>query len=1369
MAVFVLTLANFAHAQNSVTIAGSLQSELGCSSDWDPGCTNTDLSQDQASGIWLGTFNLPAGNWEYKAALDQSWTVNYGAGAVQNGPNIQLNLANPASVLFLFDNNTHWITDNVNSVIATVPGNFQSELGCPGDWQPNCLLSWLQDPSGSGTYSFTAPLPAGSYEAKVALNLSWDVNYGAGGVQNGPNIPFTVQSPSEITFTYDPTTHILTITGGSSAPDNHVDVEGLRHDSRDSLYRTPGGAVPADTEVRIRFRTFHNDVTGVTLRNYDLNAAGQQETAMEIVASDVSCYQEELEGRTCDYWEAKLKSETPNNYWYRFIVTDGSDTAYYADNTAALDGGEGAATDDVVDNSYALMFYDPAFTSPNWAKGAVVYQIFPDRFRNGRANNDPKTGDPRYNDPVLSLPWNTLPEGYCRAYDGAQNTCPWRFASLGSGSIEQPRGRDYFGGDLKGVDQQMEYLSWLGVNTIYFNPIFDLSSNHGYDTRDFSKISPYFGTQKDWENLVKHANQTGVRLILDGVFNHLSSDSPFFDRYHRYSITGGCESAGSVYRSWFGFRQPGPTEPVACAPTTQGGNDTFYNGWFGFDSLPVITKSLPSVQQYFVTDQNSVTKSWLKQGAAGWRLDVMGDASFPNGYWESFRQATKTTKSDALIIGELWQKDSTLLRFLRGDRADSTMNYRLRDAVLGFLAPQNFDSKGFADSGRKLLPSEFAARLQAVREDYPDAAYYSLMNLLDSHDTARLLWVLTPGANTREDREFNNSNLAEGKLRQQLASLIQFAVPGSPTVYYGDEVGVTGNDDPDDRRTYPWEDLGGSPDYALRDHYRSLIAARKQNAALTSGDFRMLVANDTDETVALGRKTTSRAALLIVNRSEQPRTVNIPVDGYLPNGLQFAPLITVGNITGASFTTSGGMLQVSLDPKSGTLLATGQVDLNPPAAPANLHVTSESSGQVALEWSAVSGAASYNVYSSPVSGGGYKKENSSAVGGTSFTVTGLENGVKHYFVVTALDAPGNEGKYSNEVDAVPHLQIGWANLQWPPTINHTISAINRTDNVYGQIWIDGVTNQPGATPSVRAQLGFGPSNSDPNGNSNWTWIDAAFNVDAGNNDEFVASMLPSSVGMFDYAYRYSTTNGRDWTYADLDGIGNGYSPAQAGKMTVTASGDTTAPAAPTNLSVTSATASSISLTWDAVSGDATLYGYELLRGTTTGGPYTLIATVTGTSYNDSAVVINSTYYYVVRAIDQSFNRSGNSNEASAEAKQRKVSATFNVSVPATTDGVGQAVRIAGTLDLLDGGLPQWDPGAVQLTRVDATHWTITLTGNEGVQLQYKYTLGSWDYVEKSGTCEELGNRILTLTYGANGQQTINDTVLNWRNVAPCGN
>jgi len=353
---------------------------------------------------------------------------------------------------------------------------------------------------------------------------------------------------------------------------------------------------------------------------------------------------------------------------------------------------------------------------------------------------------------------------------------------------------------------------------------------------------------------------------------------------------------------------------------------------------------------------------------------------------------------------------------------------------------------------------------------------------------------------------------------------------------------------------------------------------------------------------------------------------------------------------------------------------------------------------------------------------------------------------------------------------MPHLAIGWANLQWPPQLSHTISAVNRTDNVYGQVWIDGVTNLPGATPSLRAQLGYGPTGSNPAGNAAWRWVDATFNTNVGNNDEFVASLLPEAVGLFDYVYRYSTTAGRDWLYADLNGpVAGGALPSNPGKLTVNASGDVTAPAVPTGLRVASASPAGIELAWDAIAGDASLYGYEVLRSDTSGGPYDVLARVTAATYTDMGVTEGATYYYVVRSLDLSFNRSGNSDQVMATAQARTVTLVFNVTVPASTDGTGRSVYIAGFLDRLDGGLPQWAEAGVVLTRVDATHWAITLTGKEGIQIEYKYTNGSWNYVEKDNTCGEISNRQLTLSYGSTGTQTVNDTILNWRNVSPCGN
>jgi glycosidase len=1351
----------------SVTIAGSLQSELGCPGDWDPGCGTTGLTLDPTDGVWQGAWTVPAGHWEYKAAIDGGWDVNYGAHATPGGANITLDLSATTTVHFFYDDTSHWVTDDAGSTIVTAAGDFQSELGCPGDWQPDCLRSWLQDPDGDGIYTFsTQALPAGTYQTKAALNQGWDVNYGAGGVANGPNITFVVPADgAPMTFRYDTASHLLSVTGPTAGHDGNVEWDGLRHDSRDSLYRTPGGAVTAGTPVTLRLRTWAGDVTAVTLRLYNATTAAQSLLPMQVEAAGVDCYDPAVPaGRNCDFWSVTLPDDQPAVDWYRFIVTDGSDTDYYADDTPALDGGLGAPSDDAVDNSWALTVYPAGFSTPDWMRNAVIYQVFPDRFANGRPNNDPATGDTRYDDPALELPWGTLPEGYCRNYAGATDTsCPYRYRD--ESGIEQPTGRDYQGGDLKGVDQRLDYLQGLGVNTIYLNPIFDAGSDHGYDTQNYYAIDPYFGTIKDFQNLVKHAHQRGMRIILDGVFNHTSSDSVYFDRYHHYPTVGACESVDSPYRDWFTF-SPQPDGPCAGP---DGPNTMTYTDWAGFDSLAVLNKANPDVQRFFLTGPDSVAKHWLRLGADGWRLDVMNDPSFPAGYWQTFRDVVKQTDPDAVIIAEAWQKDSSLLGLLDGSQADGAMNYRLRDAVLGLLAPQSFDAKGFPDSGDPLAPSQFAARISSIAEDYAGPAQFATMNLLDSHDTERALWTLTPGAETGAAKQ-DSAALAAGKRRLELASIIQFSVPGAPTVYYGDEIGMTGDDDPDDRRAHPWPDQGGTGDTALYQHYAALAQVRAAVPALRDGALTVLRTDDATGVVSMGRKDSGSTAILVVNTGADPQQVSVPVAGYLPDGLSLTESYRVGGTASGTHSVVSGAVAVTVPSRGAVWLTATDVDLAPPAAPSGVHVTATGSSTVDLAWTAEPGAASYQVLVSPLSGGGYIVTNADPITGTSYRVTGLLPAHRYHIVVRALDAAGNIGPFSGEVLGLPHYSIGWANLQWPPSLVHTISATTPTDPVYGQLWIDGVTGQPGPAAGVLAQLGYGLDGSDP-ASGGWTWVDAAFNADAGNNDEYVASLLPTEIGEFDYAYRYSTTNGADWTYADLAGIGDGYSPDEAGSLTVVASADTTAPAVPTGLHVTAAGPAEISLAWDPVTGDPSMYGYRVLRypDSAGGGSPATLGLVTQPSFTDSSVTTGQAYSYAIQSVDTSFNRSDATEPVPAVAQLRTVTVTFTVTVPNSTDDTGRAVHLAGSLDTLGTGLPSWDPTAGAMTRVDATHWTMTLSGPEDAQLQYKYALGDWDHVEKDAACAEIANRSITLTYGPGGDQAVADTVQNWRNVAPCGN
>ena len=578
---------------------------------------------------------------------------------------------------------------------------------------------------------------------------------------------------------------------------------------------------------------------------------------------------------------------------------------------------------------------------------------------------------------------------------------------------------------------------------------------------------------------------------------------------------------------------------------------------------------------------------------------------------------------------------------------------------------------------------------------------------------------------------------------------------------------MTGADDPDDRRTYPWADTGGTPDASMLAHYTALAKARRDLPVLTKGDFKALLADDAAGIAAYGRRTSDQAALVVVNRGGSAATVAVPVAGYLRDGIAFTKRYAVGTGASASATSAAGVVTVSVPANGAVLLASGGTDLAGPKAPV-LTLAGEGNGSLDVAWAAVSGAASYDVRVSPVTGGGYVKANTTPLTGTSYTVAGLDERRRRLH-------RGHRERRSRErerpFERGPRPPALRHRLVQPPVAadadpHHQHRQPHRHRLRPG---VDRRRDEPaGRHARAPAQLGYGPDGSNPDGNAAWTWVNGAFNTDAGNNDEFMASLLPEATGAFDYAWRYSTTGGRDWVFADLDGSGNGYQPAQAGALTVNGSGDTTAPATPDGLRVVSASPAGIELAWDPVAGDPTLYGYELLR-SAAGGAYTLLARLTSATYTDTAVTEGETWHYRVQALDLSFNRSAPSASVAGTAQLRTVTLTFNVTVPATTDATARAVNIAGFLDRLDGGHPQWNPGGTPLTRVDATHWTITFTGKESTQLEYKYALGDWDHVEKDAACGEVANRLLTLGWGSNGTQTVNDTIVNWRNVAPCGN
>ena len=375
-----------------------------------------------------------------------------------------------------------------------------------------------------------------------------------------------------------------------------------------------------------------------------------------------------------------------------------------------------------------------------------------------------------------------------------------------------------------------------------------------------------------------------------------------------------------------------------------------YDAWFGFDSLPVLDKESPEVRALVYGADDAVARYWLEEGAAGWRLDVMGDPSFPAGFWPEFRDAVKETDPDAVIIGELWKKFEVLPK-VRGDQADTAMNYRFRNAILGFFG--TVDDKGFVDDGQSNQPpSLFVRKMNSVREDYPDAAYYTLLNIMDSHDTQRILWSLTPGEDNREEKEFNAANLARGKEMLRLAAIVQMTTPGAPTIYYGDEVGVTGDDDPDDRRTFPWSgggSYGSGGDQSLLAHYRKLTQLREAHTVFRAGEQIFLLADDDSRTLAYLMRTADEAAVVALNRSEDAQALAIDVKGLLPDDVRMRGALGAA----CRVTAVDGLLNVTLPPLTAAVfLPTGHQDLVAPDAPNNLTAL-EGNGEVSLSWDAV--------------------------------------------------------------------------------------------------------------------------------------------------------------------------------------------------------------------------------------------------------------------------------------------------------------------------------------------------------------------------------------------------------------------------------
>ena len=572
-----------------------------------------------------------------------------------------------------------------------------------------------------------------------------------------------------------------------------------KHVTSDRQYRDPFGAVQVGGAVLIRIDVWDDPNVQVKLRLW-VDGRGEELLDMAFVGQG-----EDAGPDTPMRFEASFSPSKPEIVWYSFqiIASDGSVWRYGAAADHSCGEGEFAFGEPP---SFQLTVYERTReVLPEWYKNGIVYQVFPDRFarddnwedRARTALEKPRKGPARR----LVDDWATYPH-YERTAEG-------RIAAW-----------DFYGGSLDGVRQKLPYLESLGVTAVYLNPIFEAASNHRYDTADYLRIDPMLGDEKAFSRLCDEAARHGISIILDGVFNHVGSDSLYFDKYGNYGGIGAMGNEHSPYRSWFHFRDDGS-----------------YASWWGVDDLPETNEDSPGFQD-LICARDGVVRKWLRLGARGWRLDVADELT--DEFIVDIKASALAEKSDAVVIGEVWEDASNkraygkLREYFLGRELDGTMNYPLRHALEFFLTNRS-------------TAADLAEELESLYENYPPEAFYSELNLLGSHDRMRLFTVLggapLPGDMTDEQcyhYRLDDSHRGLAISRLWVAALIQMTMPGVPCVYYGDEAGLEGYADPYCRASFPW----GHENRDCLATYRNAIAVRKSLPVFVDGDFEPFSIND---------------------------------------------------------------------------------------------------------------------------------------------------------------------------------------------------------------------------------------------------------------------------------------------------------------------------------------------------------------------------------------------------------------------------------------------------------------------------------------------------------------------------------------------
>ena len=614
-------------------------------------------------------------------------------------------------------------------------------------------------------------------------------------------------------------------------------------DPRDPAYKDPFGAVLCGQRVTVSCRPLLSDeIAACTLVIYHEFSDAVEEIPLAPVGT---------EGDRAVFSAAFSAPKEPELSWYHFRFRQHGGSEFVLDKTGWRNDGHW--------ESWQLTTYEESQT-PQWFGDGLTYQIFPDRFCR------------------LSIPDPTGMIGDRLVHQDWEEQQEWRPDEKGV-----VRNRDFFGGSLQGIASKLDYLSSLGVTTLYLCPIFESASNHRYNTADYRKIDPMLGTEEDFRELCAEAKKRGIRVMLDGVFNHTGSQSIYFNEDGYYPTPGAAQSKDSPYYDWFQWKH-WPDD---------------YESWWGIKTLPAVQENHPDYVDFIIENEDSVMRHWLKAGASGWRLDVADE--LPDSFLEKARAALDETIPDAVLIGEVWEDGTTKIayeqrrRYFQGKQVHGLMNYPFRTALLDFLRGGD--------------AADFMETMEALRENYPHDAYYSSMNSLGTHDTPRVLTLLgadhTP--DTKDGRaayRLSEDERAKGTELLRLAALVLYTFPGSPTVYYGDEAGMEGFEDPFNRSTYPW----GKEDIELRAFFTHLGKLRKERLSLQRGAIRYLSADG--PVLSYAREMEGERTAIVVNAHWAECRVSIPWPAAAATDI----------LTGEVYHTADGCLSLYLPPRGGMLL-----------------------------------------------------------------------------------------------------------------------------------------------------------------------------------------------------------------------------------------------------------------------------------------------------------------------------------------------------------------------------------------------------------------------------------------------------------------